>query len=1362
MFVNKLVVGLMIFASLLSFKSQAQTQLELAAGSGTSTNGLTTANQTATFLNNTSGSVFAAYTPSINVTVSLSNQQYSSILPSIISTTNAMNFGGTVNSYGNAATSVPNFSFLNAINSPSNSSYTSNPNGPANSGIDVAINQGFYLYNSVHPLFTNSSNLTGRFYYGDLTITFNQPVSNPVLHIVGLGANTVFSASDIQGFTTELELQNSNIIASKLSGTSNFDVTNNKITNNSTTPNFICGSGAACGSVKIEGTNITSLTFKIFVRGDGNGTAWSHVNVNAGDEWMLSVSLNTPVTISGNVFNDANGLTDNTVNGIGTNASNSLFVNLVDTANKVVQSVAVNNDGTYNFTNIGEGNYTLVLSTTQGVQGSTSPTVSLPTGFVHTGENLGTAVGNDGIINGILPITVGTTSNIINANFGIYNCPIISNPSVHQTICVGTAGSNITVQTNTNVTNAIRFVRFASNPIAGTSPTATELAAIYAGTTIATVTPTGSSPNYTATYTWNSNDFINNTNTPITYYVYAISNPNAGSTCQPYQEIKVTVNPLPTIAAITGTNTLCVGSTTTLNSLTPGGIWSSSNNSIATINASGVVTGINAGNATITYTVTNSNGCTSAITYLVTAVSPASLPTITANGPTTACLGGGLALSSSVAASYQWFKDGVAIVGATNQTYTPTVSGTYTMVIISGGGACNAISNAILVVINHATKPSIAPSGDTVIICSKNNDKLCPATWGYSNYQWYKNGVAIASPTGTASCLYPTTEGTYWFTAQNGAGCWSMPSDTVFVKIDTICSGNVTGGAGGGVETKPLGDVIAMRLYGNAINNKVEATDYNRATSFVVNNNTTVLSSNSLSLQDILPATVANTTRQFISSPTDIVNFTNAVDVLSVDYLNNNTLKAVAFGTKTLGEVYSHTKPICDRLKEAELLEVRKTIVNNLPFIASKLKQRNGQVEYNINFSIGVNRGSNTFSLQSNWLTDNFSNQDTLFNIQIWAASYQMAENMLADVLKKVIAVKPIVALAKNTADLPKTYMRKVVRDRSEIQLTIVNATSATNASIQIQEKQNELALVVNRSIPITIAANGTTNTKIAVNDNYEHNLFLYINNKLIDLVYNSDGTWSADYNKANSTLTKFVVTNEGTKATTTEYPLYRKVVAEANTNSYISAYKLIKGGGVDKDLSSFSAIKFDASATGTTNLKVTLIKAGIINWDDQYSQSIVINGISQEYALALDKFVSKATNQPIKANDITAIVFTWENNRGSKLNIGGSISNARFTNDKAAINNITLQQVQAYPNPSTGQFMVKFISEDNMSVAIKLIDVGTGKLIETKFVNVKKGENNIQITTSLGNQVLRPYVLQVEGDGTQYKPIKLFIGKVL
>jgi hypothetical protein len=150
------------------FSSKAQTQLELSSGSLPSpTNGATVTNQTATKLENTTGSTFVAYSPSITVTASFSNQQYATVPVGVVSTGTGMVYGASTNSLGTTAVSLPVFNLMNTISSPTNSSFTSNPNGTAGTGIDVTANSGFSFYNSVYPLFNTSASLTGRYYYGD-------------------------------------------------------------------------------------------------------------------------------------------------------------------------------------------------------------------------------------------------------------------------------------------------------------------------------------------------------------------------------------------------------------------------------------------------------------------------------------------------------------------------------------------------------------------------------------------------------------------------------------------------------------------------------------------------------------------------------------------------------------------------------------------------------------------------------------------------------------------------------------------------------------------------------------------------------------------------------------------------------------------------------------------------------------------------------------------------------------------------------------------------------------------------------------------------------------------------------------------
>ncbi|MBV5330901.1 Ig-like domain-containing protein, partial [bacterium] len=74
----------------------------------------------------------------------------------------------------------------------------------------------------------------------------------------------------------------------------------------------------------------------------------------------------------------------------------------------------------------------------------------------------------------------------------------------------------------------------------------------------------------------------------------------------------ITVNALPTVAAITGTAAVCTQFTTQLACSTAGGVWSSSDETKATVNSSGLVTGVAQGSAVISYTVTNGSGCSAA------------------------------------------------------------------------------------------------------------------------------------------------------------------------------------------------------------------------------------------------------------------------------------------------------------------------------------------------------------------------------------------------------------------------------------------------------------------------------------------------------------------------------------------------------------------------------------------------------------------------------------------------------------------------------------------------------------------------------------------------------------------------------
>ena len=181
----------------------------------------------------------------------------------------------------------------------------------------------------------------------------------------------------------------------------------------------------------------------------------------------------------------------------------------------------------------------------------------------------------------------------------------------------------------------------------------------------------------------------------------------------------VTVKPTP--AAITGTLTVCAGSTTSLTDATIGGTWSSTGD--ATVDGSGNVSGgAIAGTATITYTL--STGC---IQTVVVTVTPQ--PVAISGNTGSICEGATLSLSdapsggvwSSVTTTVATISGGGLVTASTTTTGTSTIS--YAI------GSCYATT-----IVTVATQPtailgsfSLCEGASTLL-----SDATGGGTWGSS------------------------------------------------------------------------------------------------------------------------------------------------------------------------------------------------------------------------------------------------------------------------------------------------------------------------------------------------------------------------------------------------------------------------------------------------------------------------------------------------------------------------------------------------------------------------------------------------------------------------------------------------------
>ncbi len=193
---------------------------------------------------------------------------------------------------------------------------------------------------------------------------------------------------------------------------------------------------------------------------------------------------------------------------------------------------------------------------------------------------------------------------------------------------------------------------------------------------------------------------------------------------------RVTVNPLP--SAITGTAQVCVGLTTTLSDITPGGAWSTSTPATGTISGGGIVTGIAPGVDTIFYTLP-ATGC--AAMKLVT-VNPLPLPI---GGSVSVCVGQSATLTDATpGGTWSSASPAIASVGATTGIVTGNSSGNTTITYTAGG--C-WVTNTVTVV--SSPSPITGPSS----VCMGNNITLSNATSGGV----WSSGIPVVAAIGSGT-----------------------------------------------------------------------------------------------------------------------------------------------------------------------------------------------------------------------------------------------------------------------------------------------------------------------------------------------------------------------------------------------------------------------------------------------------------------------------------------------------------------------------------------------------------------------------------------------------------------------------------
>ncbi len=262
------------------------------------------------------------------------------------------------------------------------------------------------------------------------------------------------------------------------------------------------------------------------------------------------------------------------------------------------------------------------------------------------------------------------------------------------------------------------------------------------------------------------------------------------------------------------------------------------------------------------------------------------------------------------------------------------------------------------------------------------------------------------------------------------------------------------------------------------------------------------------------------------STPADLPGLTNAVDVMALDFVDEDgAVAGSALLIETSGELYEHSKGICDRAGGAEITEVGES--RGLLF-ATFVDHEQGTSDHATSFTL-YQQADGRFEMQQRWLAGAYrqpTEAERVVQVQVWANDANLTRTLTDRLLAQLNAQEAMAPQIDATLDeatfenwepamavnsTPNVLISRASLLGSQLDLDLLRVAGGSSSEVRIRVRAlDELGNDLEPSWVELSEVESSLAHLADVGRVREVYLDVFEGERLVDEVWLSDGAWAA------------------------------------------------------------------------------------------------------------------------------------------------------------------------------------------------------------------------------------------------------------